>query len=500
MQGSYNNFVDFSAEFSASREKLEAIVADLISPEFAVSEHGDVETFIQHEGTALMRMLLQGYLNIRAANEVRHTEMLFNGQRLNHVRKNTSRTMKSLFGSVNVTRLGYSQRKQGSQFPLDKSLNLPKDHYSDGLRRHLIHEAIKSSFDESVKSIDRYTGGHVPKRQAMHLVDDVAQDFEAFYAQKRFTVPEQTEDLLVLSFDAKGIVMRHDSLRSATKKAAEINAHKLQTRLSQGEKRHRKRMAQVATVYTTKPYVRTAASVMNRTQDKVTYLPPQIRNKRVWAIVERDSETVITEAFLEALQWDPTQSRDWVILVDGHPHQIKVIKRVTKRLKVKASIIQDFIHVLEYIWKAAWCFFEKGDDAAEAWVAERALKVLNGKAGLVASGIKQRATKQGMAKKDRKAIDDCASYLIKSKSRLNYDKALRAGYPIATGVIEGACRHLINDRLDITGARWCLKGAEAILKLRSVYSSGDFNAYWLFHKQQSAKRIYADLTLEKSVS
>ena len=154
MQGSYNNFVDFPAEFSASREKLEAIVADLISPEFAVSECGDVETFIQHAGTALMRMLLQGYLNIRAANEVRHTEMLFNGQRLNHVRKNTSRTMKSLFGSVNVTRLGYSQRKQASQFPLDKSLNLPKDRYSDGLRRHLIHEAIKSSFDESVKSID----------------------------------------------------------------------------------------------------------------------------------------------------------------------------------------------------------------------------------------------------------------------------------------------------------------------------------------------------------
>ena len=248
---------------------------------------------------------------------------------------------------------------------------------------------------------------------------------------------------------------------------AYVQRLRIQTRLSQGEKRHRKRMAQVATVYTAKPYVRTAASVMNCTQDNVTYLRPKIRNKRVWASVERGSETVITEAFLEALQRDPNQSRDWVILVDGHTHQIKVIKRVMKRLKVKAPIIQDFIHVLEYVWKAAWCFFEKGDDAAEAWVAERALKVLNGKAGFVASGIKQRATKQGMAEKERKAIDDCASYLIKSKSRLHYDKALKAGYPIATGVIEGACRHLINDRLDITWARWCLNGAEAILKLRS---------------------------------
>lgn len=114
-------------------------------------------------------------------------------------------------------------------------------------------------------------------------------------------------------------------------------------------------------------------------------------------------------------------------------------------------------------------FFEKGSDVAEVWVEERALKILKGHAGLVAAGIKQSATKKKMAEKDRKAIDDRASYLIKSKTRLCYDKALKAGYPIATGVIEGACRHLINDRLDMTGARWCLQGAEAILKLRSIY-------------------------------
>ena len=73
-------------------------------------------------------------------------------------------------------------------------------------------------------------------------------------------------------------------------------------------------------------------------------------------------------------------------------------------------------------------------------------------------------------------------------------KTLAAGYPIATGVIEGACRHLINDRLDITGARWCLQGAEAILKLRSINSSGDFDDYWTFHRQKSNVRVYGDLT------
>ena len=202
---------------------------------------------------------------------------------------------------------------------------------------------------------------------------------------------------------------------------------------------------------------------------------------------------VIEEAFAEALQRDPKKSRKWVILVDGHPHQIKQIKRVMKRFKVKAVLIQDFIHVLEYLWKATWCFHEKGSEAAEAWVAERALKILQGKAGLVAAGMKRSATKLKMEKKDREGIDSCATYLLRSKSRLQYADALEAGFPIATGVIEGACRHLINDRLDITGARWGLQCAEAILKLRSINSSGDFETYWMLYQQKSKVRLYNDL-------
>lgn len=84
----------------------------------------------------------------------------------------------------------------------------------------------------------------------------------------------------------------------------------------------------------------------------------------------------------------------------------------------------------------------------------------------------------------------CAGYLLKNKERLQYGEALKSGFPIASGVIEGACRHLINDRLDITGARWSLQGAEAVLKLRSLKSSGDFESYWKFYKKMSKKRNY----------
>jgi len=208
----------------------------------------------------------------------------------------------------------------------------------------------------------------------------------------------------------------------------------------------------------------------------------------VWASIENTAELVIEAGFLEALQRDLTQQRQWVILIDGHPHQLRLINRVMKKHKVKATIIMDFIHVLEYLWKAAWCFYEKGDDRVEDWVETRALKILHGHGNQVAKGLRICATKRGLTKRDN--IDKCADYLLKNKLRLQYGEALKQGYPIASGVIEGACRHLINDRLDITGARWSLKGAEAILKLRSLKSSGDFSDYWLFHKKQSKQRIY----------
>ena len=493
MQVAYNNKEEFTA-FSACREQLEGIIVALSSDERSAQEHGEVEAFIQEEGTELLRKLLQGYLDIRADTEIRQEHVISpSGKTLNHVRTSTSRGMTSLFGDVTVQRLGYNQRHQASIFPLDYALNLPKDQYSFGLRKRLVAEAIKGSFDESIQSVKTTTGGHVPKRQSLMLVEDIAQDFCAFYEQNRFYTPEETSDLLVMSFDGKGIVMRHDSLREVTKKAATNQDQKLQTRLSQGEKRNRKRMAQVATVYTVKAHERTAETIMKCSSAKesnVTHFRPRVRNKRVWASVEREAIAVIEEAFLEALQRDPKQSRKWIILVDGHPHQIKQIKRAMKRFKVKAVLIQDFIHVLEYLWKATWCFHKKGSEAAEAWVAERALKILQGKAGLVAAGMKRSATKLKIEKKDREGIDSCATYLLKSKSRLQYADALAAGFPIATGVIEGACRHLINDRLDITGARWGLQCAEAILKLRSIHSSGDFEKYWTFYQHQSKKRLH----------
>ena len=480
--------------FADAKHQFNDMISHLASAECARLEHGDVERYVAEQGHELLRRLLQAHFTQRAQQEQPLAQMPFpaetQGPRL---RLTTQRQLLTLYGPVNITRLGYSAKGLPSVFPLDAQLNLPADRYSEGLRLRVVADAVHSAFDVCLKRLDETTAAHVPKRQALALVQDVAQDYAAFY-QYHQPPAEATDDLLVLSFDGKGIVMRPDSLRGPTQRKAARAKPKLQTRLSAGEKKDRKRMAQVVAVHDQPVRVRAPEDIIRLTpeQKSTRAKPPPIRNKRTWASLEREPAQVIEEAFTEALKRDPQRKRLWVILVDGQKHQLQLIHRVLNRLQLKATIVMDFIHVLEYLWTAAWCLHRKGDPAAEVWVAERATKLLSGEIGQVIKGLKLNA--RALPRNKRDGLDKCIRYLSNNRSRLQYDRALADGLPIATGVIEGACRHLINDRLDITGARWSLAGAEALLNLRSIYASGDWEQYIKFHRQQAKKRQYEHCT------
>ena len=287
--------------------------------------------------------------------------------------------------------------------------------------------------------------------------------------------------------------MRPEALREQTRTQAQSSSGKLKTRLSKGEKTNRKRMAEIVTVYELTPEPRTAADIL---PDPDTPAPgartrPKAKNKWLKASVTDDARAVIAEMFNEADRRDPEHQLAWVALVDGNNHQIDRIKTEARKLKVKIPIVVDFIHVIEYLWSACWCFFQEGDPAAEQWVHEKALAVLEGKAGIVAAAIRRKATRLALEPNKRQGADRCADYLLAKRPYLDYPTALTNGWPIATGVIEGACRHLVKDRMDITGARWGLAGAEAILTLRALISNGDFDQYWTFHLAQELRRVHA---------
>jgi hypothetical protein len=149
-----------------------------------------------------------------------------------------------------------------------------------------------------------------------------------------------------------------------------------------------------------------------------------------------------------------------------------------------------YLAVLLTRWKAAWCFFDEADPAAEDFVADKALAVLGGNASIVAASIRRKATRLNLEPDARENADRCADYLLAKREYLDYSTALASGWPIATGVIEGAVRHLVKDRLDLTGSRWGLNGAEAILKLRALRTNGDFEEYMRFHLGRERRRVH----------
>jgi hypothetical protein len=495
--------------FAASREQFEQLPEFLCSEEASTMKHSDMERELEKRGQELMRMLYQAWLDTQAPAEaegpVRDTE----GQERTR-RRIQQRTLETVFGKVSVERTGYGAEGEDSLHPLDANLNLPLELFSHELRRRAAEEASKSSFDETVQTLERYTGAEVGKRQVEELVRRAAQDFDAFYEARREGAKElrtknsKNGSILVITCDGKGVVMHKDDLRSATRKAAERQEHKLGTPLSKGEKRNGKRMATVAAVYTVAPYVRTPEQVLQalaRLEDTDKARPPRPRpeHKRVWASLVQDPEEVLEEALQEAMDRDQDRHKTWVSVVDGNEHQLDVLEHLARKHDAKLTIVLDIIHVLEYLWKAAHAFEADGSARLEKWVHERLLRILEGRACHVAAGMRRSATRRKLRAKQREAVDHCADYLLKYSDYLAYDQYLAAGLPIASGVIEGACRHLVQDRMALTGARWRLTGAEAVLRLRALRTSQDFDDYWTFHEACEHERNHRSRYAEGEV-
>ncbi len=478
--------------FDRSRRLFEEVVAGLADPGCGELTHAQLEDQLTERSRELVRSLFQDHLDLRASREQRLPDGAAGADGVVRARaeRGHQRELATVFGTVTVTRIAYRAPGVANLYPADAALNLPVGKHSHGLRRLAAIEAARGSFEQARAALARASGVRVGTRQLQALTLAAATDVADFYAQQEPTTCPDT-DLLILTCDGKGIVMRPEALRDATSKAARAAGHKLATRLSPGEKHGRKRMAELAGVYDATPCPRAPSDVISRPGQPRTGKPgPHARGKWLTASIADDIPTVITTAFDEAERRDPGHHRRWVALVDGNTTQIEAIQAEAARRQVNVAIVLDFIHVLEYLWKAAWTFFYPGDPDAEAWVADQATKILEGKAATVAAGIQRRATRFGYSPAERKGADQAATYLTNKKPYLDYQTALANGWPIATGIIEGACRHLVKDRMDITGARWGLPGAQAILTLRALGSNGDLDAYWHYHLNQEHHRIH----------
>ncbi len=444
----------------------------------ALAEH-EVEVEIEKRSREVSRLMLQAHLNRRGTGDV-GLRLVVGGP--GEAREHRSdgvdpRRVVSIFGGVAVRRSAYRAAGAEAVHPLDEEMALPERSFSYEVEKRLVEEVVRGPFEEAVESVEKTTGNHLAKRSVQQVTREAAEDFDAFYAQRKALPAKDTGPILVAAVDCKGIPVVKPKKTEHT------------VRLTKGQKANKKKMATVAVVFTQQPRIRTPEEVVASLfeGERVEgWIRTQPEMKRLWASLAKDKQSVLKEVVAEALARDPEHSKNWVGLTDGERAlQMGLAKHLPGMI-----LILDLIHALEYLWEAAHALHPEGSPEATAWVRQRALMVLKGKVSQVVKGMRQIATKRRMRGSRRKAMLKSAAYLYRNRSRMRYDEYLAKGFPIASGSVEGACKNLVKDRMERSGMRWQIPGAEAVLRLRALKLSGDWDAYWPFHIRKHQERLY----------
>jgi hypothetical protein len=445
----------------------------------------EVEREAEWRGRELLRVQLQSHIDARGVGD-RGTLLLVRlpdalPEIYTHKRLHTCRLV-TVFGPVWITRMAYGKPGRRSIHPLDAELQLPARHYSYEIQRRLAKSAAQGPFDEAIEILRDATGVTIPKRTAEQIVVEASADFESFYAGRTMASCCETDGpILVAAIDSKGIPMV---------KLAKANRT---VRQRKGEKRQKKRMSTVAAVFTQLPDPRTPDEVVARLFS-AAQLPQQEKrrvrplHKRVWASLLTGKDRFIVAVRAEMLRRDPGREKEWVIVTDG---ERGLQRRVCDHFE-DVTLVLDLLHVLEKLWKAAHALHPEGSAEAEIFVQQRALRVLKGEVSQVVKGLRQIVTKRKLQGVNAKAVLGAAGYFHRNKNRMRYHEYLEKGWPIASGSVEGACKNLVKDRMERSGMRWTETMAEAMLRLRAICLSGDFDEYWDYHVRQDQLRLYPE--------
>ena len=475
---------DRAPDFSlvAARKAFGELEGWVMSAEACGLPEHEVERQIDTRGREVMRLMLQAHLNRRGTGRIGPALRVVRpeGETVQAETRIDERKIVSIFGNVTARRSAYAAPGHEAVHPLDESACLPARSFSYEVQRQVVDEAVRGPFDEVIESVVKSTGNVLSKRSAEDVVADAAEDFDAFYATRSAPPSAETGPILVGSVDCKGVPMvKPEGARHTARR-------------KKGEKPNKKKMSTVAAVFTQLPRIRTPEQVVASLFEDTPHPTPATRPeyKRVWASIQKEKDVVIREVVAEMLSRDPDKTKRWVGLTDGE-------RVLQKRLALAIPgllLILDFIHALEKLWKAAYSFHAEGSDEATAWVRARALRILRGEVSQVVKGMTQSATKHGLKGQKRKVIDDVAGYFLRNKHRMRYDEYLALGLPIASGAVEGACKNLVKDRMERSGMRWQIPGAEAVLRMRATKLSGDMDEYWPFHIAREQERLHGGRT------
>lgn len=396
-----------------------------------------------------------------------------------------SRSYLSVFGEIDIPRAYYWTKGEPGWFPLDAELNLPPQRYSYLLQEWGLLFGVEGAFERVTERLEMLLRVKFWSQGVQHVAHDAALDVQTFYEEKSPPSPNEEGEILVATIDGKGVRMRR----------GEPKRRKL--RLAPGEKPDKKREAVVAAAYTIDRYIRTPDEVLREIDDDGCIVEPERsarprprpQNKRLRATMQ-GKDAAFEELRRQLDERDPVGDKERVALTDGaEPLQERVPEYLAGPSGI--TLILDIMHALGYLWTVSYVFHADGTPDASRWVMNKLRLLLEGKLGYVIGSLRSRlGKKKGLNKSKRKALTKAINYLHRNRRFMAYDDYLAKGYPIGSGVVEGACKHLVKDRMECTGMRWSLDGAEAMLELRAVELNGDWAAFWTCRVDKQRERLY----------
>jgi len=415
-------------------------------------------------------------------------ELEFDNHRLRRLPGSPPRRYLSIFGELLIKRRVYARRKgqKVEQAPLDERLGLPAGEFSYVLEDWLQRLCVKESFGEAVTSLRTILGLAPSERAAEQMNQRMSEHAEGFRSQQSPPPGTEEGEILVATADGKGVPMR---------RPLQERVRGSHPRRGKGEKANKKQMAYVGAVYSIDRFRRTADDVVDEVcRQRRAAERPQPQHKQVWAEMKRTvagaggtgRERTFAEMAIACRQRDPKHRKKLVCLMDGEG----ALWEAAREWLPHAVGVLDLFHVLERLWQAAYCFHAERSSAAEAFVTHRLQMLLEGKVGYVIGGWKRLRDAHDLRGQKRKTLTAAIHYYENNRDHMKYDEYLAAGYPIGSGVAEGACRHLVKDRLEGTGMRWTVNGAQAMLHLRAIHLNGCWDDFVNYRIETEQTRLY----------
>jgi hypothetical protein len=438
-------------------------------------EIGEVERHLLSLVMVVGRAALEEFVSVKGSGYAGKEITDGQGNRCPYVR-DRSCTYRSIFGAIHIQRAYYHAVGSPGIFPLGAELNLPDRGYSYVVQEFSSRLAITMSYEDAQEIMNAFFPVKMPIRSLENIVADLRGEADRFYEKQTPPDSDPQAVVTVATVDKKGVVIRKPGTGEPDPESVSVNP----------DKPGKKKMATVISTYVTRRHLRTPDDIISEVSDVTeSDSKPKPRDKLTWGSLTEGPEKTVARLRTSVDKRLP-KGNELVCLLDGE----RSLWALVYAYFPSAFFVLDIFHVLEHLGKAALCFHGEGSPQARQFVTERLRMLLHGKAGRMIGGLKQMVTKCELSDSARHSLSKVIGYLERNRKHMRYEICLAQGYPIGSGVIEGACRNLINDRLELTGMSWTIQGAESVMRLRAVHINKDWDAFWTQRRKEERQRLY----------